>query len=104
MFGLFKKDNNTEDATSTAIKNGAYLVDVRTQMEFRNGTVPTAVNIPLDEISQHIDELKEKQPVVFFCRSGSRSGMATQILKNKGLENVYNGGAWQNVRRIKEST
>lgn len=104
MFGLFKKGNNDSDVITTAIKNGAYLVDVRSQMEFRNGTAPTAVNIPLEEITKHIDKLKKKESVVLFCRSGSRSGMATQILKNKGLENVYNGGTWQNVRRIKEST
>ena len=71
----------------------ASIVDVRTPQEFAQGHYPGAVNIPLNEVSQRIGEFKNmQQPIVTYCRSGNRSGMATAILKQSGVSEVYNGG------------
>ena len=76
------------------------IVDVRTPGEFMGGSVSGAVNIPLNEISQRIDELKEmKAPVVFCCASGNRSGQATNYVSGKGIECV-NGGSWLEVNYL----
>ena len=57
------------------------ILDVRTTGEFRGGNVNGSINIPLQEIQQRMDELKNlKQPLVLCCASGSRSGQATQYL------------------------
>lgn len=101
MFGLFGGNRNNE--IKEAIKNGALLVDVRSQMEFRMGTAPKAINIPLENLSNQINKLKDKEPIVLFCRSGNRSGMAVRMLQNQGFEKVYNGGTWQGVTRMVES-
>lgn len=94
---LFGKTDNSN--LKEAVKNGAFLVDVRTPAEFSGGSVKGAVNIPLDKISSQLSKFKNKKSIVVFCRSGSRSGQAKSILESNGFQNVINGGAWQNVKQ-----
>lgn len=82
-----------------AIKNGAYLVDVRSPSEFSAGSVKGAVNIPVDRVESQLSKFKGKKHIVVFCRSGNRSGQAKRILERNGFQNVINGGTWQNVRK-----
>lgn len=79
------------------IKEGAFLVDVRTQGEFAEGHVNGSVNIPLDQIDSQLEKFKEKEQIIVFCRSGARSGQAKLILEQNGFTNVTNGGTWQDV-------
>ncbi len=76
----------------------AFLVDVRTPDEFAEGTVPGAVNIPLQEIDHRIAEFQGKKQIVVFCRSGSRSTQAKSLLEQAGVTNIINGGTWEQVR------
>ncbi|AQX06408.1 sulfurtransferase [Elizabethkingia meningoseptica] len=80
------------------LKAGNYhLIDVREPMELEmNGAIDEAINIPLGEIEERQDEIKNLEGnVIFFCRSGNRSGQATEFFKSQGLENVYNGGGYE---------
>ena len=73
------------------------IIDVRTPSEFMGGNVSGSINIPLNEISQRVDEIKKmKQPIVLCCASGGRSGQATMFLKQHGIDCV-NGGSWLDV-------
>lgn len=81
------------------IDEGAFLVDVRTNGEFSNGSVKEAVNIPLDEVPSNLAKFKDKNHIIVFCRSGNRSGQAKSILESNGIANVTNGGTWQNVNQ-----
>jgi rhodanese-related sulfurtransferase len=73
------------------------VVDVRTRAEYSGGHVNGSVNIPLQEITNHIEEIKEmEQPIIFCCASGGRSGQATQYFKSLGV-NCENGGSWLDV-------
>lgn len=73
------------------------VVDVRTKEEFSCGNATGSINIPLQEIDNRIDELKDlKKPLVLCCASGGRSGRATQLLTQQGIE-CCNAGSWQNV-------
>jgi len=83
------------------IDNGAYLVDVRSKPEFQSGSVKGAVNIPLETIAQRADDLKNKENIIVFCRSGNRSAQAKRVLESKGLTNVYNGGSVNDVFSLK---
>ena len=38
------------------------------------------------------------QPLLLCCLSGARSGRATEYLRSKGCEQVYNGGGWEEVK------
>lgn len=75
------------------ILNNPTIVDVRTPGEFAGQHVPGAINIPLNEVSNRIDEFKElPKPIIAYCRSGNRSGMAVAILKLNGIATVNGGG------------
>lgn len=74
------------------------VVDVRETGEFAGGHFAGAVNIPLGIIPLRLDEFKAMNgPIVVYCRSGNRSGMAMNLLKQAGLSEVYNGGGLQDM-------
>ena len=79
------------------IKEGAFIVDVRTPGEFVSGHAKASVNIPLDQLPQQLSKFKNKQNIIVCCQSGGRSGQAKIILEKNGIVNVINGGSWNNV-------
>jgi phage shock protein E len=77
------------------------FVDVRTKAEFNSGHIPGAKNIPLDELMGRLDELDGiSGPLVLYCRSGNRSGMALHMLREAGWDNLYNGGGIDDVKYL----
>lgn len=82
------------------IKKGAFLVDVRTPLEFSEGHVSGSVNIPLDTIPANLEKFQGKGDIIVFCRSGNRSGQAKLILEANGISHVVNGGTWQYVNEF----
>lgn len=97
---LFGKTDNTQ--LSSIIKEGAFLVDVRSPAEFASGSVKSAVNIPLDKVKSQITKFNGKKNIVVFCLSGGRSAQAKSILEQNGFQNVINGKTWQNVKQAAE--
>jgi len=84
------------------IANSATIVDVRTPGEFAGRNVPGAINIPLDQIAQRVNELKElPKPIIAYCRSGHRSGMAVAILKQHGVAGAINGGGIDDMLQVR---
>jgi len=76
------------------VTEGALLVDVRTESEFRDQHVDGAINIPLQELDVRLGELGEKSTVmVLYCRSGARSGSARRLLRGQGFTSVHDLGA-----------
>ena len=67
-----------------------FLLDVRTQDEFSLGTLPGAVNIPLDELRDRIAELPKDKMIYTFCAVGLRGYLAYRILTQHGFEKVRN--------------
>jgi rhodanese-related sulfurtransferase len=77
----------------------ALLVDVRSPAEFASAHAPETVNIPLQELGARLAEIPRDKPVVVGCASGTRSGMASLMLKKNGYRQVYNIGPWGNFRK-----
>ena len=78
------------------------IVDVRTPSEFMGGNVAGSINIPLQEIDERIEELKNlKQPLVLCCASGARSGQVCRYLLEQGIE-CHNGGSWLSVNQYQK--
>ena len=65
------------------------LLDTRTKEEYRRGHVKDFINIPVDELRDHIGELDSAKPVYVMCQSGLRSYIATRILSGYGFD-CYN--------------
>lgn len=66
------------------------LLDVRTEQEFTMGSIPGAVNIPLDDLRLRIGEVPTDKPVLIFCAIGLRGYLALKILTANGYTNVKN--------------
>ncbi|NNN08021.1 MAG: FAD-dependent oxidoreductase [Acidimicrobiaceae bacterium] len=64
---------------------GVTILDVRSRGEFERGSLPDAVNIPVDELRERRDEIAQG-PVMVFCQVGQRGHVATQILNQWGLD------------------
>jgi rhodanese-related sulfurtransferase len=84
-----------------AIEAGAYVIDVREESEYAEGHIPGAVNIPIRTLAQNLDKVPTDQPVLVYCASGHRAGMATAALRQLGYDNVkaFSGGwkAWSSA-------
>ena len=93
---------NTTTLSSLIKSKDTAIIDVRTQQEFMGGHVAGSINIPLDEIHLHLDELKKMKQVVLCCASGGRSGQATMYLKKNGIM-CANGGSWLDVNYHKNN-
>ena len=71
-------------------KDEVMLIDTRTPEEFSFGTIPGAVNIPLDEMRDRLSEIPADKPVVLFCAVGLRGYLAQRILIGRGYRNTAN--------------
>ena len=98
MFKLLKNLFGPKADFKALVQNGAVIVDVRTADEYKKGHIKNAINIPVEKISSQAAKLKKEGHVVITCcRSGARSGMASELLKQNGVD-AYNGGPWDSLR------
>jgi CRP-like cAMP-binding protein len=83
----------TLDQARALAQQGAGLLDVRTEDEFRHGTVKGSQNLPLYQLRHKAPGLDAKRHYVVFCQSGSRSCAAAFLLTQRGFEvSVLRGG------------
>lgn len=74
-------------------------IDVRTPEEFAEGHIEGAVNIPFEQISHRISEVTtdKNASINLYCRSGRRSAIALNTLKEMGFVNLTNQGSYQDL-------
>ena len=70
--------------------NKVALIDVRTVEEYASGTIPGAINIPVDDLRDRLSELPTDRPIWLFCGVGLRGYLASNILKSRGYKEVRN--------------
>ena len=77
----------------------AQFIDVRTPEEYKSGHAERTKNIPLDTLTQNLDQLEKNEPVYIICQTGKRSMKAAQLLNEAGFPQTVSvvGGttAWQ---------
>ena len=66
------------------------LIDVRTPDEFATGTIPGAINVPLDDMREMLGRIPTDKPIVLFCGVGLRGYLASNILRQRGFKDVRN--------------
>jgi len=82
-----------------------YLVDVRTEEEYNSGAIPSAINIPFDVIADNLPTEDHSARIIVYCRSGNRSGIASDTLEGLGFTNVLDFGGvnnWKGELEIRE--
>lgn len=83
------------------MKENEYIIlDVRTEEEYNESHIKGAINIPYDAITENIDISKDKM-IFIYCKSGRRSAIANETLKNLGY-NTYDMGAYETLVLEKE--
>lgn len=88
LTGVFKQVPITQ--VRELVESNAMIIDVREVREYEASHIKTAVNIPLSEIRERVNEIPKDKPVYLHCRSSQRSYNAIRMLQNIGYENVYN--------------
>ncbi|CAB5078100.1 unannotated protein [freshwater metagenome] len=91
--------SNVQWSDIAALKSkGSYLLDVRSAKEFAEGSIPGAINIPIDDLRERISEIP-KEHVVVLCQVGQRGHTATVLLREQGVDATnLDGGylTWKN--------
>jgi rhodanese-related sulfurtransferase len=87
--------NGVPEIPAAAVPDGAWLLDVREDGEWDAGHVPDATHIPLGQLGARTGELPADQEIYVICRSGHRSGRATQALNGAGWRAVNVAGGMQ---------
>lgn len=75
------------------------IIDVRTPAEFAAGSIPTAVNIPIDDLRARLAEVPIARPVVVYCQVGMRGYLATRILLQAQRQVANLSGGYQSYRQ-----
>ncbi len=100
MLRLFQKLFGIRSAPDykVLLRQGAWIVDVRTPGEYKGGHIKGSVNIPLSQLTREAKLPDKQTPLIVCCASGLRSGSALRELRKLGFKQVYNGGAWQSLQ------
>jgi hydroxyacylglutathione hydrolase/adenylyltransferase/sulfurtransferase len=83
-----------EDAAAM-VADGARLIDVRQDYEWEAGRIEGATHIPLEQLPAQAEQIGRERPIVFQCRSGSRSALAMQVFREAGYEAFNLSGGLQ---------
>ena len=86
--GCYRQISVTE--VRKLVEDNAFIVDVREENEFAEGHLKGAVNIPLSQLRERMEEIPKDRPVYVHCRSGQRSYNAVMALQGHGYTNVCN--------------
>jgi phage shock protein E len=91
---------STEEARQH-LRDGALVVDVRTEAEFQTERLPGVVNVPLDDLAAEFPRRfpDRGRTVLLHCRSGGRSNLAEKELRRLGYKNAFNLGSYARAKK-----
>ena len=86
------------------VEESAQLIDIRTPEEYNQGYIKNAVNINFfnDDFMEQMSKLNKDEPLYIYCRSGGRSGSASDKLEEAGFTKVYDLGVGMKGWRKKD--
>lgn len=84
-----------EDEPDLPRDGSVQLVDVRTQAEYAAGHIDGFINLPVDQLREHLEQLDKTKPVYLVCQSGLRSYIASRILKGSGFACSHLAGGYR---------
>jgi rhodanese-related sulfurtransferase len=99
-----KPSKDPAKARQVIAAGGAVVLDVRTPEEFGGDHLPTATNVPVDDLPQRLADIDhlaggdKAKPIVVYCHAGSRAARAKRTLEAAGYTDVTNGGGIDDLR------
>ncbi|PID21474.1 pyridine nucleotide-disulfide oxidoreductase [Sporosarcina sp. P3] len=88
LYGRYEQVHVSE--VRELVERNAVIIDVREENEFARGHILNAVNIPLSQLRDRMEEVPKDVPVYVHCRSSQRSYNALMALQNSGFDNIVN--------------
>ncbi|ARF16273.1 FAD-dependent oxidoreductase [Sporosarcina ureae] len=88
LYGRYEQVHVSE--VRELVEQNAVIIDVREENEFAKGHILNAVNIPLSQLRDRMEEVPKDVPVYVHCRSSQRSYNALMALQNSGFDNIVN--------------
>jgi phage shock protein E len=92
------------EAARKLLAEGAIAIDVRTPDEYAGEHLPSAANVPVDQLAERMGEIDKLtggdkgRPIVLYCGTGKRAANAKAQLDAAGYTNVVNGGGLNDLR------
>ncbi|MGE0608284.1 MAG: FAD-dependent oxidoreductase [Pirellulales bacterium] len=99
--GLLRGDHpqvDVEGVLAATENQRPLMLDVRTSREFTEGSIPGAVNIPVDELRSRLGEIPRDREIAAFCQVGQRGYLATRILRQSGFSAANIGGGYKTYK------
>jgi NADPH-dependent 2,4-dienoyl-CoA reductase/sulfur reductase-like enzyme/rhodanese-related sulfurtransferase len=99
--GLLRGEHPQIDVNAvlgSTIKEQPFLLDVRTLEEYTSGHIPGAINLPVDNLRSHLNELPRDRTIAVYCQVGQRGYLATRILLQNGFSAVNIGGGYKTYK------
>jgi len=84
-------------------KNGAVILDIRTQSEYENGHIENAQLIPVDELRGRLGEIDKSKPVLVYCQVGLRGHVAARILLQNGFNAMNLSGGYKTFTTVQKT-
>ena len=97
IFLKFSKENKKN--YKELLNQGAIIIDVRTEYEYKSGHIKNSINVPLKDLTYRIGEFDKKDNIVTVCTAGIRAESAKKFFESRGY-NVANGGRWTNLKDL----
>jgi len=105
--GLLRGDHpqvDVEVVLAAPADQRPFLLDVRTAQEFSAGSIPGAVNIPVDELRSRLGEIPRDRDIASYCQVGQRGYLATRILRQSGFLASNIGGGYKTYKLFRPNS
>lgn len=96
-----KMDVITPEEFTNVIDENAALLDVRSELEYNNGHIEGALNIPVDDLRKRLNELDKNKEIVEYCQVGLRGYIASRILSQNGFKVKNVTGGYKSLSMLK---
>ena len=93
LFIVLKYTKSNKKDFKELLNQGAIIIDVRTESEYKSGHLKNSINVPLKDLTYRINEFDKKDNIVTVCAAGMRAESAKKFFESRGF-NVANGGRW----------
>ena len=99
LFIVLKYTKSNKKDFKELLNQGAIIIDVRTESEYKSGHLKNSINVPLKDLTYRINEFDKKDNIVTVCAAGMRAESAKKFFESRGF-NVANGGRWTNLKDL----